>query len=279
MRVLMRLAPTFLSTAIFATLYWRIDVLMLSKLASVEDLGYYGAAYRVFELAAVLPQSLCLAIYPQIVAAIRSDHGALRTLGGDSLRLLLAATLPAATLLTVLPHQVLQLLYGSKFHAAAGTLSILIWTVVPYSFVRYQAYLLVAANRQGIDLLLNVLMSVVNIALNLILIPRYSFFGAACATLASICILSLLQSTYVHRYLPGHAAPFSLPPILLGATAVAGGCAWLLAGFGALIAGTFASVVYLVVLVLGGFFSPSELRFLHLDGLLTPRSTVRKRAQ
>jgi O-antigen/teichoic acid export membrane protein len=42
LRRLVSVAPTFLFTAVFASLYWRVDILMLSKLAAVEDMGYYG---------------------------------------------------------------------------------------------------------------------------------------------------------------------------------------------------------------------------------------------
>jgi len=81
---------------------------------------------------------------------------------------------------------VLAFLYGESFGAATSTLSVLIWTVVPYCWVRYHAYVLVAADRQRIDLSLNVLITVLNVVLNLFLIPRYGHLGAAVSTLISV---------------------------------------------------------------------------------------------
>jgi O-antigen/teichoic acid export membrane protein len=278
-RKLLHLAPTFLFTMIFATLYWRIDILMLSKLASVEDLGYYGAAYRLFELAAVFPQSLCLSLYPQIVAAVQADRKHLRDLGRSALRYLLVVTLPAAVVLTALSGEVLGLLYGSKFDAAATTLSVLIWTILPFSLVRYHAYVLVAANRQNVDLTLNVIMSLVNVAFNFLLIPRYSYLGAACATFASVCLLALLQYGYVRRYLPGHAATVSLPLIVVVATALAGTCAWLLQGSNVLIPIFLAPVLYVAILFFGGFFTTSELKFLRIYRLVHRCSFAEKKSR
>jgi O-antigen/teichoic acid export membrane protein len=265
---LSRLAPTFLFTAVFASLYWRIDILMLSKLAPVADLGYYGAAYRLFEIAAVVPQSLCLSIYPQVATAIMSDKAQLGALGRNAMRYLMATSLPAAIFLTLLPHPVLGLLYGTQFDAAAPTLSALIWTLLPYSVVRYHAYVLVAANRQRVDLILNIAMSAVNIVFNLILIPLYSHFGAACATLLSLCMLCALQYQYLRRRLPGYAAWPSVPPVVLIATAVVGVCAWLLRGSSIWIAVALAPALYVIALLYGGFFTSTELRFLHIHGLV-----------
>jgi len=265
---LSRLAPTFALTAVFATLYWRIDILMLSKLAPVADLGYYGAAYRLFELGSVVPQSLCLSIYPQVAVSMMSDHAQVGALGRNVMRYLLATSLAAAALVTVLAGPILTLLYGSKFDAAAPTLSLLIWTLLPYSVVRYHAYVLVAANRQNVDLLLNIVMSAVNIALNFVLIPRYSHFGAACATFLSLCMLALLQYGYLRRGFPGCAARLSIQPVVLTATALMGLCAWLLRDARIWAPLTVAPMLYFVVLMAGGFFTTAELRFLHIDRLL-----------
>ena len=168
----------------------------------------------------------------------------------------------------MLAEPILRLLYGNAFNAAANTLRVLIWTIIPYSFVRYHAYVLVAGHRQRIDLLLNVIMSVFNVLLNLVLIPRYNHLGAAAATLVSLCILALLQYRYLHRHLPGHAAPVVLPLRILAATVLAAGCAWLLRDLYVLIPVALAATVYLATLFFSGFFTSEEIGFLRLDRLL-----------
>ena len=211
-RELLKLAPTFLLIGIFATLYWRIDIFMLSKLQPVEEVGYYGAAWRILELAMVVPQSLCLSLYPQISTNALNNLPQLRAIGRGAMRYLIALSLPAAIGVTMLAQPILQLLYGEAFRTAAYTLSVLILTLVPYGFVRYHAYVLVGANHQRVDLVLNVIMSILNVLLNLILIPRYGHFGAALATLVSICMYGAIQYGYLRCRLPGMAAPLAIPP-------------------------------------------------------------------
>src|SRR5262249_32744939 len=121
MRELLAAAPTFLFISIFATLYWRIDVFMLSALRSVEDVGYYGAAWRLLELAMIVPQSFCLALYPQMASAGGEPH-TLAWLGRTAVRYLLAASLPLAVGATMFGGWIMTLLYGEAFRVAADTL-------------------------------------------------------------------------------------------------------------------------------------------------------------
>jgi len=268
-RQLLKLAPTFLFIGIFATLYWRIDIFMLSKLRTVEDVGYYGAAWRILELAMVLPQSLCLSLYPQISAAALKDLKQLRWIGRGAMRYLLAISLPAAIGVTLLAQPILVLLYGPAFDAAASTLSVLVLTLIPYGIVRYHAYVLVGANHQRVDLMLNLVMSAVNIALNFILIPRYGHLGAAIATFVSICAYGLLQYGYLIRKLPGRAAPIAVPPLLLGACAFMAFFVWLLRDLNLYVAIVAGALMYGGCLLAGGFFSDTELKLLGLGRLRT----------
>jgi O-antigen/teichoic acid export membrane protein len=273
LRHLLKLAPTFLFIGVFATLYWRIDIFMLSKLRTVEDVGYYGAAWRILELAMVFPQSLCLSLYPQISAAALKDLRKLSLIGQSATRYLLALSLPAAVGVTLLAQPILVLLYGPAFEAAAATLSVLILTLIPYGIVRYHAYVLLGANQQHIDLILNLVMSVVNIALNFILIPRYGHLGAAVATAVSICAYGLLQYGYLIRKLPGRSALITFPFPVLAACALMAVCVWMLRDlnlYAAIVAGT---VVYGGSLFAVGFFSDTELKFMGLGRL---RSVLRR---
>ena len=265
--MLLKLAPTFVTIVIFARLYWRIDIIMLSRIGTLLEVGFYGAAYRLYEFAAVLPQSLCLALYPQLALAFRRDPSKISTLGTTALRYLIAAGLPLAVCTTVLAKPILQFLYGEDFGDAHLVLSILIWTVLPYSVVRYYAHLLLAADLQRFDLAINIVMSTLNIGLNFVLIPRFGAEGAAAATLMSIVTYAILQQVVVRRQLHGHMSRLQLGPAVTLGTTMTGLVAWLAAKTGLVIALVSLPAVYVAVLLLAGFFSLSELKLLRLDRL------------
>lgn len=272
---LLRIAPTFLFIGIFSTLYWRIDIFMLSKLKPVEEVGLYSAAWRILELAMILPQSLCLALYPQMAAAT-DDQSQLRTLNDAAMRYLVAVTLPLVMCVVLLAQPLIAWLYGERFGRAALTLSVLIMTLVPYGLVRYHAYLLVSANRQRIDLQLNMLMSAINISLNWALIPQFGHLGAAWATFLSICAYGLAQYFYLHRNLPGHAGLPRLEPSLLFACSITALGVWLLRDSHVLVSVLTAPLLYGVLLIATGFFTREELRLLGLEEIMNKLGLLRQ---
>jgi O-antigen/teichoic acid export membrane protein len=265
LRKLTAAAPTFLLIAVFATLYWRIDVFMLSRMRPVEDVGYYGAAWRLLELALIVPQSFCLALYPQLAAAVRTDRSEVLRIGRTALRYLTALSLPVAVCVTVLSGPMLALLYGPDFRQAGATLSILMWTLVPYGWVRHHAYVLVAADRQRVDLALNILMTAVNVGLNLVLIPTYGPLGAAVATLVSVVTYAIAQYLYLATSLRGYAAPIVVEPLPALGSILAGVIAWLLRDHGPLLPIAVVPPVYFLLLIASGFFTTTELRVLRLE--------------
>ena len=207
MRRLLSSAPTFVSITVFATLHWRVDVVILSAIGSISDVGLYGAAYRIMDLVRILPQSLCMAVYPLVAHAAVTDLDRLRRVGTETLRFLAIVTIPMVVGGTILAGPLLAFTVGEEFRAAGPTLSVLLWTAIPYTFTRYYAYVIVGANHERVDLFLNVVLSAVNIALNVLLIPSYGSVGAAAATLISIVLFGTGQYMYLLRRLPGHLAP------------------------------------------------------------------------
>jgi len=241
---------------------------MLSNMRPVEDVGYYGAAYRILEVAMILPQSVSMAIYPQIVTAVQRDIAMLRRLGTTTLRYMTAFTLPTVACAIVLAGPGLDLLYGPAFSQAKATLAVLMLVLIPYASVRYHAYVLVSANLQKIDLALNVVMLAMNVALNLWLIPRYSHLGASMSTLVAIVIYAALQWYYLHKNYPGYAAPPPFSFALISATALAAALAWILRAGPLSLSIALAGLTYVLVLIRAGFFSQQELALMGVDRLL-----------
>jgi O-antigen/teichoic acid export membrane protein len=136
------------------------------------------------------------------------------------------------------------------------------WTLVFYGMVRYHAYVLLAANKQRVDLVLNIAMSLVNIALNLVLIPRYSHLGAAVATLISIVTYGFAQYVYLRVKFPGHAAPLALPPIVPIASAMIALLVWWIRDAHVLLIVALAVPSYAALLFAGGFLTRAELAYL-----------------
>ena len=272
---LLKLCPAFLLIGIFATLYWRIDILMLSRMRPLEDVGLYGAAYRLFNFALMVPASLSLALYPLMASLMQRDKLQLIRLGRTATRYLIALTLPIAITMSMIGKDALVLLFGEEFQSAAITVSVLAWALVPYGIVRYNAYLLFATDRQNVDLIINIVMSLLNVLLNLVLIPVYGHLGAAIATLCSIIIYLILQGLYIRFYLTDFVSELTVPVTVVISSMIMAIVLWFAIKVHIVLAVLAAPSFYFAGLILTGFFSKSELVLLKLDDLVSRYGLLR----
>jgi O-antigen/teichoic acid export membrane protein len=194
---LTRNVPVFGSIFVIATFYWRTDVFILSKLASIGDVGLYTTGYRLFAIAQVVPKSFNTSIYPVFSKLFHHSQDSFRKANSLSIRYILVVLLPMAAGIFGLADPIVRLLFGEMFAPAAGVLKIVIWTLVPYGIVRVLASGLFASNRQVIDLKVNLMALLTNIILNFALIPRFGILGCAWATMLSIWIFLAFQMVFL----------------------------------------------------------------------------------
>jgi O-antigen/teichoic acid export membrane protein len=196
---MMKQIPVFGGILVASTLYWKADVLLLSKMVTLGALGYYTAASRLFNIAQVLPKSFNTSIFPVLSRMFLKSPEDYRKANSLAIRYILVVLLPIAAGIHGLAEPIVRMLFGKDFTPAAPVLKIIIWTLVPYGVVRVLASGMFASNRQATDLRVNLLGLATNILLNLLLIPRLGILGCAWATLLSIILFLVYQCLYLRR--------------------------------------------------------------------------------
>jgi PST family polysaccharide transporter len=174
-----------LVSGIMIMLYMRTDQVLLGKLGSMEAVGNYTAAIRFSEIWYAIPMIVTISVMPKLLKS-RDANAELyysRLEVFYRAMVLLSVIVTAGTL--VFGPWLVRLLYGAKFTSAANILSIHIWTgiFVALGCVGSQQYV-----HEGITtsvLKRTVLGAFVNIALNLLWIPRFGGIGSAMATLVA----------------------------------------------------------------------------------------------
>jgi len=166
----------------------RIDQIMLKSFVSAEELGFYAVGVRLAELFSFFPMIISQSIYPKIVRIdFETQKGKLQKLIGYVFYFIGGIAL----FVTLIASFTINTLYGSEFGASSTVLQILIWTI-PIT------YLGIITNRvltikgfQKIIFIKQFSLTLLNIFLNLYLIPRYGIVGAACATLIADIFVNL----------------------------------------------------------------------------------------
>lgn len=171
-------------TMLLGTIYLRIDQVMLHKMTSDSVLGQYVAAVKVSELFELLPTALMSSLVPLLSVAI-AQPAQFRSYIDRSFRYFMVLAAGLCVFMTAGAQPIIRLLFGRQFLPAAPMLAILIWSEIAVFFASVVVNALIASNLQNLLPLPTVVGAAINVALNLVLIPRYSAVGAAWATLIS----------------------------------------------------------------------------------------------
>jgi O-antigen/teichoic acid export membrane protein len=187
--------------ALSSTIYFRIDSVLLSFIQGEAAVGWYNAAYKLIELLLFVPSVYTVAIFPVLSNYYSSSKKNLEFIYTKSYKYLFIVGIPIATTITVLAPEIILLLYQSGYTESILTLQILIWAI-PLMFLSYtNAWIFISINKQNLLLKLTFVMMVANIILNLILIPQYSYLGAALATVITTLLGFPLELYFLSKYI------------------------------------------------------------------------------
>ncbi len=188
---LARSAPIALGM-IFSVLYFRLDIVMLQLMTEEKVVGFYSAAYKLFEIAVVLPHSFMLVLFPTLVEEYHSDQSQFKSRFRKALVVYSLIGGGIALVLWGLSHRIITFMYGDKFLPSIEVLDILSWAVLLFSINFLLSNILIASGLERINTWNLVGATGLNIILNLALIPLYGAIGAAWSTL--FCEIGLIAA-------------------------------------------------------------------------------------
>lgn len=182
-------------------IYYRIDVLMLSVLQGDTSVGFYSAAYKLTDPLLFLPGALASTLMPIMSKQYISEKHKLKSTYLMSVKYIVTLMLPIVIGIYLLSEDIINLLYGPSFSGSIVSLQILVGTIIFNSLNSIQTSLLTSANRQKVTTLAIGACCVLNVILNSVLIPNYSYIGASFATLVSVIALFFIEFFFVYKIL------------------------------------------------------------------------------
>jgi O-antigen/teichoic acid export membrane protein len=189
--------PLILS-AVMVSIYMKIDQVMLKTVGSAE-VGVYSAAAKISEAWYFIPIAIVTSVFPAIIHARKTDIPRYIKRLGNLYDLLIFISLPVALFISFFGTDIINFLYRNHQYEGAGPmLSIHIWSGVfvflgsaSSQYLLAEGYTLISFQRTALGALLNVL-------LNLWLIPLYGGVGASIATLIA-CIFSTFYLLFLSK--------------------------------------------------------------------------------
>jgi len=181
-------------SGIVVMVYMRIDQIMIKNMMSEEAVGYYSAAVRICEAWYFIPVTLCNAIFPAIVNAKNVSTEFYNNRMQKLYDLLTWLAIGIAVPVTIFSDQIIQLLFGSEFSSAAPVLTIYIWAGVAVFLGVASSQYLINENLTKLSFIRTLIGMILNVILNLMLIPLYGIIGSAVATLVSYSVVAFVPA-------------------------------------------------------------------------------------
>jgi len=188
-------------TVIFRSIYYRIDVIMLSLMKTEVDVGYYAAAYTLIGPLNMIPTAFMTSIFPLMSKSFKNSKKSLIVLYERSFRYMLMIGLPIAVITTLYSIEIIYFIYGKAFLESAYALSILVWSILFLFMNIVFGNVIISMNQQKITAYTAGIMAIVNIILNYILIPQYSYVGASLATVFTEALGAVIYFFYIYTTL------------------------------------------------------------------------------
>lgn len=217
MRALFRYGSlTYLGT-LTSFVNYRFDLLLVNVFSGVTQVGLYAVAAGLAEVIWFLPNSVYIALAPQVAAAPENEAAALSAQANRTVLLLAAA---AAIVMAAVAPLAIFVFFGPPFARSAAAVWLLLPGIVTFSAWKMMSCYLLGRNMLKQDLLAAASAMVVTLILDLALIPRFGFRGAALASSIAYTVAMLVDLYWVvkrsglspHRWLV--AVPTDAQPVL-----------------------------------------------------------------
>lgn len=237
----------FAITGVFVTIYFWIDSFMLSIMVGNDAVGIYNAAYRLIFVLLFIPSLFMTALFPVMSRHFESAKELLKIEYEKSFKYLFIVSIFIFVYGFIFANEIIMIVFGQKFDLSIVALQTLIW-VVPLIFITpLFGNILNAVNKQRLVTIIAAGNALFNVALNLVLIPKYSFVGASVATVLTELLGFILMFYYISKYhFKISVKSYLLLPLLSGVMLFA--LIYIIKTFNWIIAGIIGVFIYIMLL-------------------------------
>lgn len=185
-------AIPFAITGLLHTLYYSVDMIMLTPMAGDYATGIYNATYRLISVLTLFYGVYTSVIFPVMSRMHKNDKKMLNVSFEKSVKYLMIIIIPIAVATQFYSTDIVLLFFGEDYTACSTPLNILIWTICLIFFNAAVATALNASFKELVVAKLNFIAVIFNILLNLYMIPKYTYNGAAITTVLTDLLLLFL---------------------------------------------------------------------------------------
>jgi len=185
-------------SSIAVMIYMKIDQIMIGQMLGNDAVGIYSAAVRISEIWYFIATAVAASVLPTILEAKKNNEAQYRLRLQALFDLMTWIAIIVALPVTFFAMPLVTMLFGAEYSEAGGVLAIHVWATVFVFLGVAGGNWFLAENQQLISLQRTALGAVVNVLLNILLIPMMGVVGAAWATLIAYAVAAMLSDATQH---------------------------------------------------------------------------------
>ncbi len=185
---LLRDSWALILSGIAIMIYMKIDQIMLGEMLGNQSVGVYAAATKVSEIWYFMPMAISSSVSPAILSAKEISQSAYTQRLQSTFNLLVILACSLSLPISLLSPFIISVLYGADYASSSQVLAVHIWASVFVFLGVGREIWIVSEGLMTVSFLTTLLGAIINVLMNLYLIPTYHELGAAIATLVAYAV-------------------------------------------------------------------------------------------
>ena len=199
---LLKSSSSFIIAGLMVSIYACTDKLMLKQMLGSDAVGHYSLASTISVSWAFVLSAIIDSLYPEIVQSFQQDYARYERKNRQLYAIVFYVSLLVSALICLVAKPFITVLYGETYLPTVQPLRIVVWyTAFSYLGVARNAWM-VCENRQKYLKYLYISAAVLNVLLNLVLIPTWGASGAAAASLITQAATTILLPALIRPLRP-----------------------------------------------------------------------------
>ena len=192
--------PLLFSGVLISIVKW-IDIFMVGFFRSISEVGIYNVALSTSYLMVIIPTAIMSLFLPIITENYsKKRYKEIRDISKDVIRWIFILNIIAFIFILTFSKEILRLMFGPEYILGNSSLIILLIGYLIFSFAHVHSNYLIMIKKTRLILFINFVMVLLNIFLNLYLIPLYGIIGGAIATSLSLITSYILSFYFSYKF-------------------------------------------------------------------------------
>ena len=181
-------------------IYHRIDQVMVGKMLTNTELGYYSVACKFVEIIMFIPTILAQTVVPVLVRMHKQNFSAYRSKTQQFVNITVWICIIISIMVALSSHWIILFTFGEQYLPATIALQVLVFKSVGDALSATAGNMIIIENKQKYAWIRSVTACFVCVGLNLLFIPRWGLVGTAVASILTYLYAGTFSNIFIPQY-------------------------------------------------------------------------------